>query len=118
MKRSLASPIVEQQIAALSEALKYGEAGLDLVIRALQDSSKQVHDAAYALLQKRTELIAKLALVLQIQPNNADSYNNRGLERAELSDAEGAIEDYSQAIRIQPNHAIAYGRKSQLAKSL
>lgn len=42
VKRRLASQIVEARIATLSEALKYGEAGLDLVIEGLRDNSLQV----------------------------------------------------------------------------
>ena len=55
IKRRWASAIEEQRIAALSEALKYGEAGLDLVIRALQDESVQVEKTAYLLLSERAE---------------------------------------------------------------
>src|SRR4028118_505690 len=62
IKRRLASAIEEQRIAALSEALKYGEAGLDLVIRALQDESVQVEKTAYLLLRARTEARVKQAL--------------------------------------------------------
>ena len=42
VKRRWVSSSVDQRIAALSEALNYGDAGLDLVIQALQDESKQV----------------------------------------------------------------------------
>lgn len=56
------APTVEQKVAALSEALKYGLAGLDLVIQALQDSSQQVCDAASSLLQKQRHPKADLAL--------------------------------------------------------
>ena len=62
VKRRLASAIEEQRIAALSEALKYGKAGLDLVIRALQDESEQLETTAYLLLRERTELKVKWAL--------------------------------------------------------
>jgi len=56
VKSRLASPIVEVRIAALSEALKYGEAGLDLIIQALQhDESIQVKFAVYSLLKDRNE---------------------------------------------------------------
>ena len=41
VKSRLASTILAVRIAALSEALKYGEAGLDLVVSALQDESMQ-----------------------------------------------------------------------------
>jgi WD40 repeat protein len=54
VKRHLDSAVEEQRIAALSEALKYGEAGLDLVILALQDESEKLRRAAYLLLRERT----------------------------------------------------------------
>ena len=55
VKSRLASPIVEVKIAALSEALKYGDAGLDLIIGSLQDESIAVRFAAYSLLNDRDE---------------------------------------------------------------
>ncbi|MEG5064708.1 formylglycine-generating enzyme family protein, partial [Microcoleus sp. B3-A4] len=55
VKSRLASPAVEVRIAALSEAVKYGEAGLDLIIGGLQDESMQVKFVAYSLLKDRNE---------------------------------------------------------------
>src|SRR4028119_2044050 len=55
VKNRLASPIVEVKIATLPEALKYGDAGLDLIIGALRDESIQVKLAAYSLLKDRDE---------------------------------------------------------------
>jgi len=55
IKRRLASAVEEHRIAALKDAPKYGEAGLDLVIQALQDESRQVKWAAYRLLRERAE---------------------------------------------------------------
>lgn len=43
------------RIIALSEALKYGEAGLDLILGALQDESVQVKLAVYSLLKDRND---------------------------------------------------------------
>ena len=60
VKSRLASPIIEVRIAALSEALKYGEAGLDVIIQALNDESMQVKFAAYSLLKDRDDLKIKL----------------------------------------------------------
>jgi formylglycine-generating enzyme required for sulfatase activity len=51
VKSRLASPTVEVRIAALSEALKYGKTGFDLIIGALQDKSIAVKLAAYWLLR-------------------------------------------------------------------
>jgi hypothetical protein len=62
VKRRLASAAIEQQFAALSEALKYGEAGLDLLIQVLKDESGQVAHAAFSLLRDRAEPRVKQAL--------------------------------------------------------
>ena len=63
VKRRLASPIVEARIAALSEALKYGEAGLDLAIEALQDNSLQVQRSAFLILRERLNNKVRQALL-------------------------------------------------------
>ncbi|MEG3977905.1 formylglycine-generating enzyme family protein [Microcoleus sp. herbarium8] len=56
VKSRLASPIIEVKIAALSEALKHGEAGLDLIMQALQhDESIQVKFTVCSLLKDRNE---------------------------------------------------------------
>ena len=59
VKSRLASPAIEVRITALSEGLKYGEAGLDLIIQALHDESMQVKIAAYSLLKDRDDLKSK-----------------------------------------------------------
>ncbi|MGF1990600.1 MAG: STM4015 family protein [Nostoc sp. ZfuVER08] len=55
IKRCLSNPVANVRIAALSEALKYGDAGLDVVRQALQDKSKLVRRFAYRLLKQRVE---------------------------------------------------------------
>jgi hypothetical protein len=62
VKSRLASPLVKVRVAALSDALNYGETGLDLVIEALKDSSKQVRRAAYLLLRQSVKSQVKQAL--------------------------------------------------------
>jgi len=47
IKIQVSSPVEEVRVAALKEALKYGEAGLDLVIQALRDESAPVKWALY-----------------------------------------------------------------------
>ncbi len=64
VKKRLASASVEQQIAALSEALKYGETGLYLVVQAfLWNESDEVKTTAYLLLQEQED--PKVKQVLQ-----------------------------------------------------
>lgn len=62
VKRRLASTFLEQQIAALVEALNYGKVGLDLVIQALNNESQLVAQTAYCLLRESSELIVEQAL--------------------------------------------------------
>ena len=56
----MASPAIEVRIAALSQALKYGEVGLDLIIlQGLEDKSLQVKIAAYNLLRCQAKFKVK-----------------------------------------------------------
>ncbi|MEH1895557.1 MAG: HEAT repeat domain-containing protein [Nostoc sp.] len=61
VKNRLKSGIFEVQVAALADALNYGDAGLDLLIDALQYSSHKIHKIVVELLQE-TEGKGKQAL--------------------------------------------------------
>ena len=61
-KTRLSSLDIKIRVSALSSAINYGDAGLDLVIQALQNESKQLQRAAYCLLRKRDEEKVKQAL--------------------------------------------------------
>ncbi|MBD2452004.1 hypothetical protein H6G76_33805 [Nostoc sp. FACHB-152] len=73
VKRRLANPVIEQKIAALEEALKYGDAGLELVIWALDDKLWKVRQAAYSLLASRPEPLVQE--ILQEYSNKIDRYD-------------------------------------------
>jgi tetratricopeptide (TPR) repeat protein len=52
---------------------------------------------------------------IQIDPNNANPYNNRGfLKHEKLHDYRGALADYDRAIQIDPNLADAYKNRGNL----
>ncbi len=63
VKRRLLSEIVDVRIKALSDGLNYGEAGLNLVIEALEDDSLQVKGFASRLLKERGGEKGKQALL-------------------------------------------------------
>lgn len=46
---------IERRIAALKEAMNYGQDGIDLVIQSLKDKAGKVQQAAYLLLQDQVE---------------------------------------------------------------
>ena len=62
VKHRFASTLIEARMTAVNEALKYGDAGLDLVIKALQDESAQIQRSAYQLLLNRREPKVKQAI--------------------------------------------------------
>ena len=43
-----------------------------------------------------------------LKPGNADAYYNRGFERLELGDSEGAMADYTRAMELSPNRSSSY----------
>ncbi len=55
VKNRFNSPDIDTKIAALKEALNYGEAGLELVINALKQSDIEIRNQAYSLLRSRPE---------------------------------------------------------------
>lgn len=65
IKQRLASGVRDQQTAAATQALQYGEAGLDLLLQALQKESIQLPWAAYWALSQRTEAAVNDALSQQ-----------------------------------------------------
>ncbi|MBN3926445.1 WD40 repeat domain-containing protein [Nostoc sp. NMS4] len=62
IKQLMAHGRIEQKIDALLDAFEYGQAGLEIIIHSLHDSSIEVREAAYFLLQESTELSAKEVL--------------------------------------------------------
>ena len=49
--------------------------------------------------------VASFEKALEIDPNNAGAWNNRGIARKDKGDLDGAIADYSRAIQIDSNDA-------------
>ncbi|MEK9149009.1 MAG: tetratricopeptide repeat protein [Candidatus Desantisbacteria bacterium] len=54
---------------------------------------------------------------MNLNPNDAPAYNNRGNAKFYLKDYRGALADYDQAIKLNPNDAQAYCGRG-LARSM
>jgi tetratricopeptide (TPR) repeat protein len=50
-------------------------------------------------------------LLAQVVENNAEAYNNRAFNRMQSGDIKGAIEDFNQVLKINPNLALAYNNR-------
>ena len=55
---------------------------------------------------------------VQINPNYALAYDNRGNARRALGDNKGALADYNEAVRISPNFALAYRNRGNVRREL
>jgi tetratricopeptide (TPR) repeat protein len=58
--------------------------------------------------QRRPGRIADFTKAIEINPHDADNYNNRGIAYRANIQIDRAIEDYSKAIEINPRDANAY----------
>jgi len=66
LKQRFSRLSAEQKVAALFEALKYGEAGLEIVIQALGDAAELVQWNAYSLLRERADPRIKQILKMHL----------------------------------------------------
>lgn len=55
---------------------------------------------------------------VQINPNYALAYDNRGNPRRALGDNKGALADYNEAVRISPNFALTYDNRGNVIREL
>lgn len=55
---------------------------------------------------------------IQLNPNFAPAYNNRGNARYTLGNKQGAMEDYNRAIQLDPNFANAYTGRGNIRDDL
>ncbi|WP_410172242.1 tetratricopeptide repeat protein, partial [Dolichospermum planctonicum] len=69
-------------------------------------------------LKDKQKAIDDYTQAININPNDADAYNNRGLVRSELGNKQGAIDDYTQAIKINPNYSYAYNNRGIVRSEL
>ena len=61
--------------------------------------------------------ISDFTKAIELNPDDADAYYNRGLAKSNLEDYYGAISDYNKAIELNPNDALSYNNRG-VAKAL
>lgn len=103
---------LRQRIAALTDAVNYGQLGIDLLIQALEDDTWLIHQTAYSLLQKQvktkvqqalerysTRLAQELIKSYEAGERNFHQANLNGLylQRADLSEANFSEANLSEA---------------------
>ena len=82
-------------------------------------SAMEWHDQAVALWKNGkysnpSKAINYLGRSIQMDPNLADAYNNRGNAYRELKQYPNALQDYNKAIQLNPNFAKAYNNRGNI----
>jgi tetratricopeptide (TPR) repeat protein/S1-C subfamily serine protease len=89
---------LDKALAAINQAIQ------------LQPNNPNLYNQKFGVLsdlKKYKEAAAAINKAIELSPRAA-FYNNRGIVRDDLGDKPGAIDDYNQAIKINPNYANAY----------
>jgi formylglycine-generating enzyme required for sulfatase activity len=94
VKLRLKNPDLKVRIAALEQSLNYGEQGLDLVIAGLKDESWDIQNAAYLILNSRTEPRIKQIL---------EKPNQEGLKLEQIEVV--TVDKFGEIIQYQPRIA-------------
>jgi hypothetical protein len=113
VKLRLASSDIETRIDALSRALNYGDAGLNLVIKALEDNSAKVRKTAVSLLKDIDNSQVKAALkeykfwttfekYYDIPRNHATTFANRKVIECDPNIGITDTVDTAYALRVVP----------------
>jgi tetratricopeptide (TPR) repeat protein/S1-C subfamily serine protease len=92
---------LDKALAAINKAIQ------------LQPNNPNLYNQKYVVLsdlKRYKEAAAAINKAIELSPRAA-FYLNRGIVRNELGDKQGAIDDYTQAIKINPNYAQAYNNR-------
>ncbi|MFN6157639.1 MAG: tetratricopeptide repeat protein [Dolichospermum sp.] len=99
---------LDKALAAINKAIQ------------LQPNNPNLYNEKYGVLsnlKRYREAEVAINKAIELSPRAA-FYSNRGVVRNELGDKPGAIDDYNQAIKINPNDADAYYNRGNARKEL
>src|ERR1700744_5007297 len=58
--------------------------------------------------------MADYTRAIELKPDDAEAYNNRGFAKQSGNDLAGALADYNQAIKLKPDFAAAYANRGRI----
>jgi phage shock protein A len=99
VKHRLSSSVSEHRIAALTETLNYGDAGLKIIIKICQSETGQVQRAACNLLRKRLSSIAREKLQAFVA-SSSDSEAEVDSTQKILDRSSGAVSEKNDARQL------------------
>ena len=85
--------------------------GFEKVSIQMNTENTQAHYIQYKNLQNYAEAITDYTKAIQLNPNDADAYYNRGNIHCVLKEYSKAIADFTKAIKKNKNFAVAYNNR-------
>jgi tetratricopeptide (TPR) repeat protein len=90
---------------------KAGQPGVTGLERIYHNRGLALHRAGFA-----TKAVEDYDRALAIEPDNGFVHNDRGAARFDLKDFQGALEDFDQAIRLNPGYIRPYAGRARTLK--
>lgn len=83
-------------------------AGMSCMTEAMQQSNRHVRTGEIqANRGNDAAAMAEFQKAIELDPDNATAYNDRGSMRNRVGDLDGALADFDQTLRLDPGHAMA-----------
>ena len=74
-------------------------------------ASSLLRSAFLTVCEKYPFAIADYDKAIELNPDDADTYINRGISYKNLKESQKAIADYTKAIELNPDYATAYNNR-------
>ena len=106
--RAVAQAVSLQQQGKRDEAIEKWRAVAHVAEEGDSEQAARAWFSVGYLLENPEDSIAAYNRAIDLDPDDADAYNNRGVVKGELGQYEDAISDCDEAIRLKPDNANAY----------
>ncbi len=106
--KAIAQAVFLQQENKKDEAIEKWRAVAHITEGIDNDLAARAMFSVGYLLENPEDSISAYNRAIRLQPDAAESYNNRGAVKAVSDQYDGAIADYDEAIRLKPDFAEAY----------
>ena len=116
--RTVARAVSLQQQGKKNEAIEKWRAVAHIAEGIDNDQAARAWFFVGYLLENPEDSISAYNRAIRLQPDAAESYNNRGTAKGKLGQGENAIADYDEAIRLKPDFGEAYYNRGSTKEEL
>ena len=116
--KAIAQAVFLQQRGKIEEAMETWRAIAHTAEEIDNDQAARAWFSVGYLLENPEDSISAYNRAIRLQPDAAESYNNRGTAKGKLGQGADAIADYDEAIRLKPGFVEAYYNRGSTKEEL